>query len=509
MTALLQIPEIVPDGIDRVTVPFGEWLPDQPELNNPGAIEALNVMPVEGSYTPFPQLVYNPASLTSFTDPVIGALRILDENDVVQRYTATTVGIYVDLGAGNAAVGGPYNVDAKFGWQIFRVNDQVVFIHPDEQLFRYPVGGGGPLVIIGGNPPKAECGAQVGDFLMVGNLHDDPDDAHGSFPERVRWSGLNNIDLPWISDPITQADFQDMPGAGGPVRAISGREYGTIFQERSISRATYRGLPDVFDITTVEDKRGCIARDSIVDVGPVQFGIAEDGFFMWNGTNTELIGTGRVDRYFFKRLLYSARARIKGVADFVNGCVLWAFPTDNSGLLTELIIYSYKENRWSHAIQTLEYIVEGAKSNTTIDMLTGPLESYSGSFDDDIYRNGGVPQLSGFNELHQAGDFVGDPLAATIDTGESTGPNGRRIFINNVRPVVDLAVPQATVQAIYRDQMIGEPPQYSAQAAQEVDGQCPLTADGRYMRFRVNIPVGASWRHAIGVEVARKPAGAF
>ena len=38
---------------ETVQVEIGEWLPDLPESNNPGAIEALNVIPVEGCYGPF------------------------------------------------------------------------------------------------------------------------------------------------------------------------------------------------------------------------------------------------------------------------------------------------------------------------------------------------------------------------------------------------------------------------------------------------------------------------
>ena len=38
-------------------VPFGEWLPDQPEHNNPGANVANNVYFARQSYKRFPSLV--------------------------------------------------------------------------------------------------------------------------------------------------------------------------------------------------------------------------------------------------------------------------------------------------------------------------------------------------------------------------------------------------------------------------------------------------------------------
>jgi len=506
LSGLIDLTELVPDDVQRVTVPFGEWLPDMPELNNPGAIEALNVIPAEGGYVPFAQ--HSPDNQRVLPEQVRGAAAVLDEFDIVQLFGGTTGGVYTDVGAGFVNIFASA-VSGDTAWKFIRVNEQMVAIHPDVFPKRTPVGSEAAMVNVGGNPPKAECGAQVGDFLMLGNLHDDPDDGDGSFPARVRWGGFNNIDDPWISDPATQADFQDMPAAGGAVRAISGREYGTIFQDKMISRATYRGLPEVFDIVTVEDKRGCIARDSIVDVGAVQFGIAEDGFFMWNGTNTTLLGTNKVNRYFFNKLQYGARSRIAGAVDFVNGCVMWAFPTDSSGFLNEIIIYSYKEDKFSHSIQTLEFLFDSAKSNIALEQLTDPLESYTEPFDSDFYRSGGRARMAAFNSDHMYGLFDGDPMAAIIDTAESTGPDSRRVFSNMVRPLVDLSLPLATMQTVYRDQMVGQPLIFSAETAQELDGQCPIIADGRYMRFRVNVPVDAQWRHAMGVEVARKATGIF
>lgn len=477
-----------------------------PELNNPGAVEALNVIPAEGCYVPFAQHV--PEDGKTFGEQVRGALAYLDDNDALQVYVGTVHGVFTTTPTGNIKIL-DLPVSAEYAWKFIHIGDQIVALHPQNFPTKVTAGTTALMTFVAGSPPKAECGAQVGDFLMLGNLYDDPDDGHGAFPERIRWGGFNNIEDPWVSDPATQADFQDMPTAGGPVRAISGREYGTIYQERMISRATYRGLPDVFDIATVEDKRGCIARDSIVDVGAVQFGIAEDGFFMWNGTNTSLLGTNAVNRYFFNRLQYGQRARIVGAPDLVNGCVMWAFPTDSSGLLNEMVIYSYKEDRWAHSIQTLEFLFESYKSNVLLEELTDPLETYTESFDSDIYRSGGRTSLAAFSDNHAYGLFSGAPMAATLDTAESTGPDGRRVFVNAVRPLVDLASPQATVQPIFRDQMIGEPPTYGTPIAQEIDGQCPVLSDGRYTRFRVNIPVDATWRHAIGVEVSRKISGVF
>ena len=38
-------------------IPFGEWLPDQPEYLNPGATTANNVYYAQNSYKRFPSLI--------------------------------------------------------------------------------------------------------------------------------------------------------------------------------------------------------------------------------------------------------------------------------------------------------------------------------------------------------------------------------------------------------------------------------------------------------------------
>lgn len=507
MSGLLQLAEVQPDAIEPSEIPYGEWLPDQPTVNNPGAVEALNVIPADGSYVPFPQL--ETLLRSTIVKTVRGAASVIDENDVTQIYAGTIDGVYSKLsGSEFDVVKGNAPASDEYNWQFIRVNEQMVLVHPQNIPSRTPIGSVTLATVLGGTPPTAFCGAQVGDFLMLGHLAVDPDDGGGAFPSRVRWSGFNNIDSPWVTDPVTRADFQDMPPKGGPVVAIAGGEVGVIFQARKISIARPVATTEIFSITHVEE-RGAIARDSVVDLGAYKFFIAEDGFFTWNGTNSAPIGDGRVNKYFFNRLEFSRRGRIAGAVDYVNGCILWAFPTDTSGALTEIIIYSYRDNKWSHSIQTLEYLFSSAASNVTLEDLADPLESYDFSFDDPILRRGGRSQLAAFDITHTYGLFSGLPMAATIDTGEYSGPNNRRVFVNKVRPLVNLATPLATVQTAMRDQMIGQPVVFSDPVAQELDGACPILADARYMRFRTNIPMDTVWDHATGVEVFRKAGGEF
>jgi hypothetical protein len=349
-----------------------------------------------------------------------------------------------------------------------------------------------------------------GDFLVLGDLLDDPDDGHAAAPNRVRWSGIKNIDANWVTDNTTQADYNDMPPEGGRVVAISGRTTMTIFQERKISFGRYVNLPSVWDIETVEEDVGCLARDSVVSVGAYKLFIAEDGFRVWNGTNSQQIGNGKVDKYFYNRLQYSRRGRIVGAVDTINGCVVWAFPTSSDGALNELIIYSIRDNKWSHSIQTIEYLLSSAVSTTTTEDLLGFTDDYPNSYvDDPAWVAGGRRLLAAFNQLHNYGLYSGVPMQAVIDTGEFSGPNSRRVFANLARPLVDLTAPVATVQPYGRDQFEGDTLIAGTAVQQEIDGNCPILFDARYMRFRTTIPAGSNWSRFRGIEISRKSGGQF
>jgi hypothetical protein len=519
-----------PPQVEPVPIEFGEWLPDLPEVDNPGAVEALNVIPSEGCYTPFRDMVVEgpDAPLTYVGDPLTfgglpltspigdptlpeaakGAVQVFDRFGSPRVYAGTTLGLYGLQGSAFVKGYEPvFQLDAQNLWSFVSFGWSLVALHPQVAPLVADVGGDGTFSPLGGSPPIASCGARVGNFLVLGNLDNEADPDGAQQPQRIRWSGFNNIEVPWITDPATQADFNDMPSEGGAVTAISGREYGTVFQERSVSRMTYSGLPTVFDIETIEENRGAISAGAVADIGAFVFFIAEDGFYIWNGTNASPIGDNKVNRYFFNRLNYNARRHIVSAVDVVNKCVMWAFPTGSSSVPDEIIIYSYKENRFSHSDKVVETLLSGYTLDTSLDDLTGNLDTgYPISFDDDFYK-GRRPYLAGFDSNHTFGFFDGAAREVTLDTAEYTGPGGLRVFSNLARPIVDLATPAATIQPIYRDQFRGETPVFGSVVGQEITEECPVLVDARYVRFRMGIPAATNWSHARGVELWRKTTG--
>lgn len=505
MSAFAQL-GIVPDSMEPVPLNFGEWLPDIQTLNNPGSTQALNVIPNEMGYVPFKDIV--PLAGLALPAECKGAIMLKDRKTNARLYAATKDKLFVRTGAAftelwTAGIGhNPAPI-----WIFVQFGTYLVALHPEERPLSSSTDGSDPFLPIGGSPPKAACGARVGDFLVLGNLEGEDDPVDSRWPSRIRWGGFNRIDADWTSDPLTQADFQDMPAEGGEVMAIAGREVGTIFQERLISRMTYVGLPAVFEIETVEEDRGAICTGGVIDIGTQIFYIADDGFYMWNGTNSTPIGSNRINRYFFERVNYAERKRIVGAVDYENQCVRWMIPVGDGTALEETLIYSYKDQRWSHAYTNYEFLVPSYVLPASLDDLLEDLdEDYPISFDDNSFLTQ-RQRLGGFNAEHTFGTFNGAALAAILETGDANSPGGRRVMISNVRPVVDSSLNDMTVQIAARDQVQGAALVWGAAVAQEITGDCPALAEGRYVRVRLNIPAGSDWQHAQGVEIWRKALG--
>jgi hypothetical protein len=96
-------------------------------------------------------------------------------------------------------------------------------------------------------------------------------------------------------------------------------------------------------------------------------------------------------------------------------------------------------------------------------------------------------------------------MAPTLVSGETQPAPGRRSWVRNTRPLIDGGA--ATLAVGHRerltDPVIWEPP-----VAVNAIGECPQRVTGRYVRYRLTMPAGETWRHLQGIEVDPVPEGA-
>ena len=474
-------------------IEFGPFEPDKASFQSGSLADALNVVPVAGGYGPLNGFQTGDVSLAT---PILGASVLSDTLTTSYIYAGSGQSVFV--GNGSSAFTSVYTSTASINpiqrWQFVRFVGKVVAVH----MSVTPLAGdlGGTITPVTGSPPRARVAGVVGNFLVLGDLIDGVD---GARRNRIRWSGFRNPNA-WGTNVGTQADFNDMPDEGGAVQGIVGREFGTIFQRYSISRMTFVGPPTVFQFDVVEKKRGAISAGSIIDAGLVAAYIADDGFFLWDGTSSTPIGTQRVNEYFRSRLTTGSEDRVVGVFDPLSQSVFWAYPTDSTLALNERLIYSLAENRWARSDLRGSYFMAGFDLGYTLDQMSvfGPIDSLTFSFDDPRFL-GGRARAVGFDINGVYASLTGDTLTATLETGEWQSAPGAMSFVNAIRPQIDADMTLCATGV--RMQSLSDPIAYTPDTAKALDGRCPARSTGRFMRFRTRVPAGQAWRRATGIEV--------
>ena len=205
--------------------------------------------------------------------------------------------------------------------------------------------------------PTFRVSGVIRDFLVTGNIIDYSTNPDTETRNRVQRSGLNDITswTPWTK----QAYFQDLPGSGGQVVAITSGEYGYVFRQNEIIRMDYVGGATVFRFSVISPNRGATFGKTVCQDNRRAFFYADDGFFEVNGDQVKPIGAEKVNRFFDGDLnLKSYETLISGNYDMVmhptimpyHGCVGYSIKADILYKVCEQKKTSNTENHWEYDV---------------------------------------------------------------------------------------------------------------------------------------------------------------
>lgn len=496
-------------------VPYGEWLPDLPAFQAPGATTMTNVVPkTPESYGPVRQIS---ASGTALASRCMGAVFARDASGNSFGFAGDATKLYIKQASADWAdvsKSGGYTTATDERWSFVQFGEQIIALNfanpPQEWTFNSSTA----FANLSSGAPQARYGARVRDFVMLANTSDAVD---GNRPQRVWWSAIGDA-ATWptpgsVSAAAVQSDYQDLLGEGGWNRGIVGGLSGAdvaIVQERAVWRGQYAGPPAIFAFQTIESARGTPAPGSIVSVGPVFYYIADDGFYVCDGVTSIPIGQNKVDRYFWNDVDQSFLYRVTAAADPLNKLIFWAYPNASAtnGNPNRILAYHYGLSRWSliDGVEMDCFIKEALTIGYTLEDLDafGTLETLPFPLDSSVWT-GGRLSLACFSTAHKLATFSGDTLAATLETGEAMlNPRGSS-HVSRVWPMVDTAA--ATMAVGKRDLQSASVTWGTATALTTTTGSCPLRSTGRYHRARVSISAAAAWNDAQGVMFEARAAG--
>lgn len=483
-------------------IPFAEWAPDAPDLGDT-AREASGVIPEKKGYRPFKSLATVSDALD---DRAQGAAWFRSSDGATSNFAGDASKLYL-LQDDNTwsdvsrLSGGAYTTDASGKWCFEQFGDTAYATNGVDDLQSFDLAAGGNWAAASGSPPVGKyIGVAHDRFLVLANLAD--------HPNRVAWSGDNNAGT-WATSATTLADQQDMPN-GGDITGFFGGVGSVIFQEAAIRHMVFEGSPTVFRFDKIATDLGNSVPNAVAGYGNLSFFCHRSGFYMVvDGQQITPIGKDKVDRWFWGSVSQTNMFRCSAAVDPVNSLYLISFPTGDDGQPTEILIYNWRADRWSHVPVSCEMIYAGAvqRSWTLEDLdIFGTLEDVPYSLDSSYWV--GVRQLllAGFANDHTSGTFSGANAATQIDTHEFQPIPGRRSRIISARPLIDGGSPQLAVGTRAAQQGVVN---WTSARSMTSGGLVPLRAEGRYVRFRATLSAGSTFQYMQGVdEVAVLPGAA-
>ncbi len=482
-------------------VPFGEWLPDIPPIENSGALVAKNCIPQIKSYRSL-------GSLATFTSPLVnpalGAFWLQNASNAIFNFAGDSTALYrliSDDTVWSDVSQAPYV--AANNWEFAKFGERVIAVDINNAPQFYDTSVPTLFADLEDTPPKASRVAVVRDFVVLG-------DTIGSIlgtdsgPNFVQWCAFNDSSR-WTPDRATQSDRQELFGRGGKVQKIVPGEYGVIVQEHSIHRMDYIGPPAIFQFDEVERGRGTPAPNSVIWTGNLVFYYGHDGFYLFNGTSSEPIGANRVNQWFKETADITGITSMRGVIDRRNRLAMWAFKSssalDNNDMI---IIFNWTANRWSYAEIDTQILAEYVTSGFTLDdvafntLYNDDVDGANQTTFDSVAYLGGALSLQAFDVNNQSATFNGTPLMATIDTTELIGANNGRMYINSIRPIINGAPETVITVEIGSRNKAQDNVTYTVARGLNAIGEANIRKNTRYQRYRVNIAGG--FTHANGVQ---------
>jgi|TARA_X000000950_G_scaffold4099_1_gene4261 hypothetical protein len=483
-------------------LPFGEWLPDQPDHLNPGATVATNVYHAQTSYKPVKGLVSY--SSNNISQNAKGSASFRNNQNAVFTFVGTKSDLFqLANGTFTSRKSGLTGTDTdnitftQFGNYVIASNGvdapQFFLMGTSTNFANLST------IATSGTPPVFKVSGVIRDFLVTGNISGNSN--------RVAWSGLNDISV-WTAGEKS-SDIQDLAGSGGSVVHITSGEVGYVFRQNQIVRMDFVGGSTVFRFSVISPNRGAVLGQTVCQDNRQIFFLADDGFFQINGDTILPIGSEKVNRFFDADLNKSFTDRISAAVDPFNTLAIWLYPSINNpnttGICDRLLIYNYVTQKWTVANVKGSQIFSQFVTIDTVekmDLISQNIDDINYALDTSFW-NSGFLNLGAIDEDFKAAIFSGTNLEAELETKETELFPGLRSNITGIRPIVDST---ATVTLKTRERLADIPTE-STSSSMNTSGLNPVRQSGRYIRANVKVAAGNIWNHAQGIDFIATPAG--
>ena len=183
-------------------IPFGEWLPDQPDHKQQGATVATNVYHTANTYKRFPSLVEYSSNTTSTDSKGAGSFR--DNSNTGYNFVGTRSNLYQLTSGAFTSRKASLTGDHDDFWTFTQFGEYIIASNGVDAVQYYLMGTSTNFAALtaiqtAGTAPVFRVSGVVRDFLVTGNIV--------GATNRIQWSGINDITT-WLSG-TKQSDQQE------------------------------------------------------------------------------------------------------------------------------------------------------------------------------------------------------------------------------------------------------------------------------------------------------------
>lgn len=493
------------------TFEFGQFAPDAPIYGGEHCTIARNVVRRGGAYRSLRG--FGGASLGSIPQRALSGTTALARDGGLEvfiggssrLYWRSAPRVFTDV----SPIGSAFTPPLDFGWSWAQFGMRVIASNVVDGAYKFDIGVDARFAALA-NAPAGKTLALIGDHLMMGDVRE----GATRIPNRVRWSGFNNTEI-WGSDFANQSDFQDLDPAYGAVQAVIGGDYSTVFQSRAVTRVTRIGGDLVFSFQLVDRERGAWAGRSVIRVGSLIFYLAQDGFYVFDGSSSRPIGVGRVDKWALGQMSAAQREQLRAAHDPAEACVCWCWPIypQPSGAnplapASMILRYAYLEDRWTYQIDTSPrgavIFSGGAQSSAGVDDSATALADADTLIDEaDAARDDQVLIALDYDgAATNAFAPNGSWLPAELHTAVQALSPRSRVLVTGGRALIDAVPPGNVIIGVAaQESNLQSPPGVFAEASPNNTGFAPFRKSGRYFRARLGTQVDTSFSAAQGVDL--------
>jgi hypothetical protein len=224
------------------------------------------------------------------------------------------------------------------------------------------------------------------------------------------------------------------------------------------------------------------------------------------------IGDKRVNNLVLDALGGDNVKRVQGTADTLGKRIYWHGNTTGTASYSKnyCLVYSLAEDRFTTVDVEGSWLFSASTAGVTLEEVDTSLgyddiDEIPFSLDSAFLR-AGRPAFAALDADHKVAFFTGANLQATVETGlGQLEGEGLRQYVRGWRPLIGT---RSALGQIGVCELPGESLTWSGLSSQNVTGNIPFHASGRFARARLVIPAGTEWTQALGIEdLQTRPAG--